>query len=100
MVFLLCTAVQALPSVRAHASPQKHEHSDYCPSERRLQSVQPPKDYFALAQKPAALHIEQAFQASSPKTFQGGLRPAIFFAPLAARKPRSYVPASLPEGNE
>src|SRR3954469_12110319 len=39
--------------------------SDY-PMAWQLQSVQPPKEDFALAQKCAALHIERAFQASSP----------------------------------
>src|SRR5690349_20725395 len=50
--------------------------------------------FFALAQKHAALHIEQAFQASSPKTFQGGSSDPPFFLPLAARYLRSYVPPS------
>jgi hypothetical protein len=38
-------------------------------------------DYFALAKNHAALHIEQAFQASSPKNFQGWLSGWPFFCP-------------------
>ncbi|MEN2789519.1 hypothetical protein ABC974_07780 [Sphingomonas oligophenolica] len=38
--------------------------------------------HFALAAKDAALHKEQAFQASSPKTFQAGpLWAGPFFCP-------------------
>jgi hypothetical protein len=42
---------------------------------------------FALAQKHAALHIEQAFQASSPKPFKGSVfGPAPFFAQSPAKR--------------
>jgi hypothetical protein len=41
--------------------------------------------HFALAQKYAALHIEQAFQASSPKNFPGrALGSGLFLSVLSA----------------
>jgi hypothetical protein len=40
---------------------------------------------FALAQNSAALHIGQAFQASSPKNFHGlAFAPALFLISLTA----------------
>jgi hypothetical protein len=51
------------------------------------------KWHFALAQIPAALQTDPAFQASSPKTFKGrsfGIGP-FFCSSLVTPEPRAYL---------